>query len=171
MKTDQPRPSEVMEHQRLRIVVSRASVIPGTPATVMFVLLNPCDCDLEVVRSAFEIKRTHIGAQHSLPRAGWGYAVTDVIRPGTSLPAGGELWTTFKADTRTTFRGTVPATAPSAREPHYYFSGRLFYRRCPGELIETSLYRRLLYPDLECSIIEPNDAALNKEGAVVFSAA
>jgi hypothetical protein len=36
-------------------------------------------------------------------------------------------------------------------------------------LLETSVYRRLAYPELECSIIEPTDACLNTEGSVVFA--
>jgi len=170
-EADRAAPSNVLDRSKLRIVVSRASVIPGAPAVAIFVLHNPCDCDFELVSSAFEIKRTLIGARHSLPKAGWGYAVTDAVKHGTLLPAGSELWATFEADTRTTFHGTVPATAPSELEPHYYFSGRLLYRRFRGELIETSLCRRLRYPELECSIIERDDAVLNKEGDVVFSAA
>ena len=86
------------------------------------------------------------------------------------LPARSELWTTFAPRTRTTFHGTVPASPPSVLDPHYYFAGRLLYRRFRGELMETSIYRRLSYPELECSIVEPSDAALNQEGVVVFSA-
>ncbi|MEZ2354759.1 hypothetical protein [Caballeronia sp. RCC_10] len=170
-QADHAAPANVLQRSKLRIVVSRVSVTPGMPAMAMFVLNNPCDCDFQVVSSAFEIKRTPIGARHSLPKAGWGYAVTDAVKPGTLLPAGSELWATCEADTRTTFHGAVPATAPSALAPHYYFSGRLLYRRFRGELIETSLYRRLSYPELECSIVEPSDAGLNKEGVVVFSTA
>ncbi len=133
-----------------------------------FALQNRCDCDFEVVSSAFEIKRTYIGARHALPKAGWGYAVTDAVTPATLLPAGSELWTTFEADKRTTFRGAVPAEAPASLEPQYYFAGRILYRRFRGELLETSVYRRLAYPELECSIIEPNDAC-HKEGGVVFA--
>lgn len=155
--------------RQLSIAITKARVIPGSPARLTFALQNRCDCDFEVVSSAFEIKRTYIGARHALPKAGWGYAVTDAVAPGTSLPARSELLTTFEADTRTTFRGAVPATAPAALEPHYYFAGRLLYRRFRGELFETSLYRRLAYPELECWIIEPNDACLNKEGSVVFA--
>ena len=151
------------------IAISKARVIPGSPARVTFVLQNRCDCDFEVVSSAFEIKRTHIGARHALPKAGWGYAVTDAVKPATLLPARSELWTTFEADTRTTFRGAVPAEAPASLEPQYYFAGRILYRRFRGELLETSVYRRLAYPELECSIIEPNDAGLNKDGSVVFA--
>lgn len=157
--------------RQLSIRISKARIIPGSPGKVTFVLLNQSHCDFEVVSGAFEIKRTYIGARHSLPKAGWGYAVTDAVKPGTLLPARGELWTTFEADTRTTFHGRVPARAPAPTEPHYYFAGRLLYRRTRGELLETSLYRRLAYPELECSIIEPSDARLNKEGAVVFSVA
>ncbi|SAL87759.1 hypothetical protein AWB74_08252 [Caballeronia arvi] len=135
----------------------------------MFVLHNRSEWDFEVVSSAFEIKRTYVGARHALPNAGWGYAVTDAVEPGMLLPARSELWTTFEADTRTTFRGAVPATAPAPLEPHYYFAGRILYRRFRGELLETSLYRRLAYPELECWIIEPNDACMNKEGSVVFA--
>ncbi|WP_250479665.1 MULTISPECIES: hypothetical protein [unclassified Caballeronia] len=153
----------------LSIAISRARVIPGSPARVTFVLQNRCDCAFEVVSSAFEIKRTYIGARHALPKAGWGYAVTDAVTPATLLPARSELWATFLADTRTTFRGAVPAEAPASLEPQYYFAERILYRRCRGELLETSVYRRLAYPELECSIIEPNDACLNKEGGVVFA--
>ena len=155
--------------RQLAIGISKARVIPGSPAKITFVLLNRCEWDFEVVSSAFEIKRTYIGARHALPKPGWGYAVTDAVEPGTLLPARSELWTTFEADTRTTFHGAVPATAPAPREPHYYFAGRILYRRFRRELLETSLYRRLAYPELECSIIEPNDAGLNKEGRVVFA--
>lgn len=157
--------------QELSIAISEARIIPGSPARVTFTLQNRCDYDFEVVSSAFEIKRTTIGARHALPKAGWGYAVTDVVTPGTLLPARSELWTTLEADTGTTFHGAVPATAPAPTEPHYYFAGRLLYRRTRGELLETSLYRRLAYPELDCSIIEPSDVGLNKEGAVVFSVA
>ncbi|WP_250508059.1 MULTISPECIES: hypothetical protein [unclassified Caballeronia] len=156
--------------RQLSIAISKARIIPGSPARVTFVLENRCDWGLEVVSSAFEIKRTYIGARHALPKAGWGYAVTDAVKPGTMLPARSELWTTFAADTRTTFHGTVPASPPSVLDPHYYFAGRLLYRRFRGELMETSIYRRLSYPELECSIVEPSDAALNQEGVVVFSA-
>ncbi|WP_157696220.1 hypothetical protein [Caballeronia temeraria] len=155
--------------QELSIAISRARVIPGSPARVTFVLQNRCDCDFEVVSSAFEVKRTYIGARHALPKAGWGYAVTDAVTPATVLPTRSELWTTFEADTRATFRGAVPAEAPSSFDPQYYFAGRILYRRFCGELIETSVYRRLAYPELDCSIIEPNDACLNKEGSVVFA--
>lgn len=47
--------------QELSIAISKARVIPGSPARVTFVLQNRCDCDFEVVSSAFEIKRTNIG--------------------------------------------------------------------------------------------------------------
>ncbi|WP_244818600.1 hypothetical protein [Caballeronia sp. Lep1P3] len=86
-QVDEAQPRNVLERPKLRIVVSSASVIPGMPATVVIVLKNPCDCDFEVVSSAFEVKRTPIGARHSLPKAGWGYAVTDAVRPRTWLPA------------------------------------------------------------------------------------
>lgn len=115
-----------------------------------FVLQNRCDFDFEVVSSAFEIKRTYIGARHSLPKAGSGYAVTDGVQSGTLLPTSSELWTTFEADIRTTFRGAVPSTAPSSLQPQYYFAGRILYRGFRGELLETSLYRRLAYYELEC---------------------
>ncbi|WP_299815664.1 hypothetical protein [Tardiphaga sp.] len=152
----------------LPVVLGKERVIPGVPAKVTFVVRNPCGCDFEVVSSAFEIKRTYIGARHALPKAGWCYAVTDAVERGTLLPAHSQLWTTFQADTRTTFRGAVPANAPSESEPHFYFSGRLLYRRFRGELFETSVYRRLSYPDFECSIVEPGDAELNNAGSVVF---
>jgi hypothetical protein len=157
--------------RQLSIAITKARAIPGSPGRVTFVLQNRCDWDFEVVSSALEIKRTYIGARHALPKAGWGYAVTDAVKTGTLLPARTELWTTFEADTRTTFRGVIPATPPAALEPHYYFAGRILYRRYRGELLETSLYRRLSYPELECSIVEPNDAGLNKEGCVIFSTA
>jgi hypothetical protein len=153
----------------LPIVVSKARVIPGRPAQVTFVLRNPCECEFEVVSSAFELKRANIGARHSLPKAGWGYAVTDAVIPGTVLPARTEFWTKFEADSRTTFGGAVPAQAPSASDPQFYFSGRLLYRRFRRELIETSVYRRLAYPELECSIVDPDDEYLNATGIVVFS--
>lgn len=156
--------------RQLSIAISKARIIPGSPGKVTFVLENRCDWGFEVVSSAFEIKRTYIGARHALPKAGWGYAVIDAVKPGTMLPARRELWTTFAADTRTTFHGDVPASPPSVFDPHYYFAGRLLYRRFRGELIATSIYRRLSYPELECSIVEPSDAGLNQEGVVVFSA-
>ncbi|WP_250538980.1 MULTISPECIES: hypothetical protein [unclassified Caballeronia] len=155
--------------RELSIAISKARIIPGSPGKVTFAVENRCDWDFEVVSSAFEIKCTKIGARHALPKAGWGYAVTDAVRPATLLPARSELWTTFEADKRTTFRGAVPSTAPSSFEPQYYFSGHLLYRRFRGELLETSVYRRLAYPELECWIIEPNDAGLKKEGRVVFA--
>lgn len=114
--------------RELSIAISKARVIPGSPARVTFVLQNRCDCDFVVVSSAFEIKRTNIGARHALPKAGWGYVVTDAVTPATLLPARSELWTTFEADTRTTFRGAVSAEAPASLEPQYYFAGRILYR-------------------------------------------
>jgi hypothetical protein len=155
--------------QQLSIAINKARIIPGSPGKVTFVLQNLSEWAFDVVSSAFEIKRTYIGARHALPKAGWGYAVTDAVKPGTLLSARSELWTKFEADTRTTFRGAVPSTSPSSVEPQYYFAGRLLYRRFRGELLETSLYRRLAYPEFECWIIEPNDAGLNKEGSVVFA--
>ncbi|WP_250537062.1 hypothetical protein [Caballeronia sp. AZ10_KS36] len=151
--------------------IKAARIRPGAPAHVTFVVENAGADDVEVVSSAFEIKRTLVGSRHSLPKAGWGYAVTNAIVFGTLLPARSELWTSFEADSRTTFRGAVPIDPPPDTEPQYYFSGRLLYRRTRGELFETTVYRRLTYPDLVCSIIEPGDTHLNKSGSVVFAAA
>ncbi|MDR5883812.1 hypothetical protein [Caballeronia sp. LZ032] len=151
--------------------IKPARVRPGTPAHVTFAVENAGMYDVEVVSSAFEIKRTMIGSRHALPKAGWGYAVTNAIVPGTVLPAHSELWTSFEADRRTTFRGTVPIDPPPDTEPQYYFSGRLLYRRTRGELFETTVYRRLTYPDWVGSIIEPGDTHLNKSASVIFAAA
>ncbi|CAL8481085.1 hypothetical protein [Caballeronia sp. S22] len=43
--------------RELSIAISKARVIPGSPARATFVLQNRCDFDFEVVSSAFEIKR------------------------------------------------------------------------------------------------------------------
>jgi hypothetical protein len=150
------------------IALCTANAIPGTPAQATFVVENLCNCDIEVLSSAFEIKRSMIGARHALPRAGWGYAVTTALPPGTVLPAHSELWTKFHADTRTTFHGALPAKAPPASDPQYYFSGRILYRRFRGELFETTVYRRLSYADMSWSIVDPCDVQLNKTGAVIF---
>jgi hypothetical protein len=123
---------------------------------------------VEDVSSAFEIKRSMIGARHTLPRAGWGYVVTTAVLPGTMVPAHSEFWAKFDADTRTTFRGALPAERPPASDPQFYFAGRILYRRFRGELSETSVYRRLSYADMSWSIIDPCDAHLNTTGAVIF---
>jgi hypothetical protein len=155
----------------LAVVLSEAQVIPGTPGRIMFAFRNLTRYEVEVVSSAFELKRSAVGARHALPKAGWGYAVTDALVKGTSLPPRSELWTSFDADTRTTFRGTVPRDAPSPPDAQFYFAGRLLYRRFRGELIETGVYRRLVYPDLTCSIVDPSDVALNTAGRVLFGPA
>jgi hypothetical protein len=153
------------------VLAKDARVAPGTPARVTFVIANAGIDHVEVVSSAFESKKTLVGSRHSLPKAGWGYAVTNAIISGTIFPAHSELWTGFEADSRTTFHGAVTIEAPPDTEPQFYFSGRVLYRRTRGELFETTIYRRLSYPDLVCSVIEPGDTHLNRSGSVVFAAA
>lgn len=131
------------------------------------VLKNHCVWDCEVVSSAFEIRRTYIGARHSLSKAGRGYAVTDAVKPGTLLPARSELWTTFEADTRTTFRGSVPATA---RLPLTRTTTSVRASSTNGLAADLSRRAHIAgWPIPSLSVLEPNDVGLNKEGSVVFA--
>jgi hypothetical protein len=150
------------------VILTRAIAAPGRPGKVTFGLRNLFKAPVEVVSGAFEVKRSYLGSRHSLPRPGWGYAVTTAVAPKTVLPPGRELWTTFELDRRTTFGGLISPKVPPPDAPHFYLAGLLLYRRCRGELFETGFYKRLIYPGLTFDAIDPSDTGLNHVGRVVF---
>lgn len=86
---------------------SASIAIPGSPGKVRCVVVNESAGLVTIVKSVFEIKQTLIGAPHSLPRDGWGYATTTAITQGTALPGMSELWFTLDADVRATYRGVI----------------------------------------------------------------
>ena len=145
-----------------------AVALPTKPGQVTVVLRNQCEQHLEVLRSAVEVKRSYVGARHALPRVGWGYAITTAVTPGTILPPLGELWTKFELDTRTAFGGLIPPDEPPLDALQLFLGGVLLYRRTRGELLETTFYRRLTYPELLFDTIDPTDRDLNREGHVIF---
>jgi hypothetical protein len=151
------------------VVLTRASALSGNPGRVVIVLKNVCRNPVEVVSSAFEVKRAYSGSPHALPRVGWGYAVTAHLQCGAALPPESEYWTQFETDRRTVFGGVIPAQPSPEAGPHLYLCARLLYRCGDRRLYETAFYRRLVYPAMTFSLIEPADEGINYAGAIFRS--
>ncbi|CAD6560567.1 hypothetical protein LMG28727_07181 [Paraburkholderia kirstenboschensis] len=88
-------------------MLTRASALCGKPGKVVIVLKNFCRNTVEVISGAFEVKRAYSGSPHALPRVGWGYAVTAILRRGAALPPESEFWTQFETDRRTVYGGLI----------------------------------------------------------------
>ena len=151
-------------NERCVVALTRASALSGRPGRVLLVITNDCVDTVEVVSSAFEVKRAYSGSPHSLPRAGWGYAVTDALPSGVSLPPGSDFWTQVEADSRTVFGGYIPVEPPPEAGPHLYLAGKVLYRRGSGQFYETAFYRRLAFPAMTFSFVEPADEPINYAG-------
>jgi hypothetical protein len=132
------------------------------------VVANESGDAAHVIASAYEIKFAMIGARHSLPREGWGYATTTAIAPGTELPGRSELWFTLDAPERATFGGVISARCPPASEAQCYFAGRILYRTDNNGLTETAFHRRLSYADMTFSLVDPADEDLNYDARPLF---
>jgi hypothetical protein len=151
------------------VLLKKAQAVPGKPGKATLLLSNQCQEMVQVVSSAFEVKRAYIGSPHALPEAGWGYAVTTALEPGLALPPCSELWARLELDRRTAFGGLITSGPPPDAGPHLYLCARLLYRRRRGELLETGFYQRLSYPAMTFSIVEPADERINYAGAIILS--